>query len=191
MFLRRDVGPKVPRTNANLLANVVDTKDSPARVRASNHERTLTPVKGLVDDCADEGLPLAFDGRDVNLVSRDEVVDEGRGADCAGDDNGLGGVGVGVARAWEGLFIRGAVLRVLVFIGLGFIEQGGNGGGRMDCAKAEVVHPFRPCKWAATNTRPPRPGALSVRTTPKASRGNPENQNKKNARKHHLQPCYR
>lgn len=118
VLLRRDVGPEVPRTNTDLLADIVDTKYSPARVRAGNDKRALTPVKWLVDDGADKGLPLAFNGRDVELVGGDEVVDEGRGADGAGDDDSLGGIGVGVAGAGERLFLRGTVLKVLVCVDL-------------------------------------------------------------------------
>lgn len=105
-----DVSPVVPRADANLLADIVDTVDGTARVAAGDDESARSTLDGVFDNLAGERLPLALDLADVDGAILDELVNDLRVADGADDDEGAGGVGVGVLRAGEGLFRGSGVL---------------------------------------------------------------------------------
>lgn len=105
MLLGRDISPEIPRTHTNLLANIVDTENRTTGIGAGNDESLLDTLDRVLDDDTDESLPFALDFGDIDLAVLDEAVDEGRLADGSRENDGLGGIGVGVGGAGEGFLV--------------------------------------------------------------------------------------
>jgi hypothetical protein len=86
------IGPPVPRTDSDLLADIVDTVDSSSRVTSSNNKGLSSAVDWVLNELADKGFPFALDLANINDAVVDEFVDELRVADCACYDDGVGGI---------------------------------------------------------------------------------------------------
>lgn len=92
----RDIGPEVPWADADLLADVVNAVNSAARVAASDDQSLSDALDRVLNELADEGFPLALDLTDVNEARLDELIDNLRVADGAGNDDSAACIRVGV-----------------------------------------------------------------------------------------------
>lgn len=61
-LLRRRVGPEVPRADANLLGDIVDTEDGTTGIAAGDDQGLGGAWDGILNNLAGERLPLALDG---------------------------------------------------------------------------------------------------------------------------------
>lgn len=85
--------PPVPRTDANLLADVINTVDGASRVTSGNDQGLGSALDGIFDKLADKRLPFAFDLANVELTIFDKLVNELRVANCTNDDLGVASIG--------------------------------------------------------------------------------------------------